>query len=149
MNRFRKTTLRSADAKPYILKYPLQNCPAILFYLRYGVNLAEVIPELEGYVPLITQLGGGGIIGFVIGYAVKKLMKILLILAGLALAGLLYLSHLGYLTIHWEKISSTMEGWIEKLIVGEGLTGYTEIITANIPFAGAFLAGLALGLKAG
>ncbi len=113
------------------------------------ILLAEAISGLEAYTPLIMQLGGGGIIGFVIGYAIKKLMKILLVLGGLALLGLIYLSHLGFLTINWEKFGSATQNWIEKFTVDGGLTGYTAIIAANLPFAGAFLVGLALGLKAG
>lgn len=120
----------------------------ILLWVRLSF-LAEVISNFESYIPLIGQIGGGGVIGFIIGYAVKKIFKILIVLGGLALLGLLYLSHFGYLTINWEKFSSAMSTWIEKLTLTGGLTGYAAIIASNLPFAGAFITGIALGLKAG
>ena len=111
--------------------------------------MAEAIPGLNTYGPLIAQLGGGGLIGFIMGYAVKKVLKILLVLAGIGLAGLLYLQYLGFLTVHWDKFGFTAQSWLDKIISGDGITEYTNIISSNIPFAGAFLAGLAFGLKAG
>jgi len=102
---------------------------------------------LDAYAPLIFQLGGGGLIGFAVGYAVKKLFKLLLVAAGLGLFGLLYLSYKGYVTVDWEKLGLAVKGWSEKLLGGS--SGWLEALTGNLPFAGAFLVGLALGLKSG
>ena len=38
---------------------------------------------IGGYDDLIGQIGIGGILGFVIGYAIKKILKFLLVLLGL------------------------------------------------------------------
>ena len=111
--------------------------------------MAEVIPGLNTYGALITQLGGGGLIGFIMGYAIKKVLKILLVIAGIGLAGLLYLQYLGFLTVHWGKFGFTAQSWLDKIVSGDGLTEYANIVSSNLPFAGAFLAGLALGLRAG
>ena len=111
--------------------------------------MAEAISNFGFYMPLIGQVAGGGVIGFIIGYAVKKIFKILLVLGGLALLGLLYLSYLGYLTINWKKFSSAMSTWIEKLTLTGGLTGYAAVIASYLPFTGAFITGVVLGLKAG
>lgn len=110
--------------------------------------LPTITPEtLEAYTPLFLQLGGGGLIGFAVGYAVKKLFKLLLVVAGLGLLSLLYLSYKGYVAVDWKKIGLTVKGLTEKLI-GKG-SGWIETLAGNLPFAGAFLVGLALGLKTG
>jgi uncharacterized membrane protein (Fun14 family) len=41
--------------------------------------------------PLLSTIGFGGIIGFLIGFTLKKVMKILAIVAGVFFVALLYL----------------------------------------------------------
>jgi len=104
------------------------------------------------YTPLILQLGAGGLIGFMVGYAIKKLIKLLLVIGGLLTLLALYLSHEGYISINWEKIGVKVEEWLSKITgAGEGGTAtlLVKTIVENLPFAGSFLVGLAAGLKAG
>ena len=51
--------------------------------------------------PVIYQLGIGGISGFIIGYAAKKLSKLILILFGIFVAFLLYLSSKGIISVNY------------------------------------------------
>jgi uncharacterized membrane protein (Fun14 family) len=48
---------------------------------------------LESFVPTVATLGGGFFVGVLIGYAIKKIIKIVAIIAGLFLAGLAYLQY--------------------------------------------------------
>jgi uncharacterized membrane protein (Fun14 family) len=50
---------------------------------------------------------GAGGIGFVVGYAVKKVAKILAVLVGLFFIGLAYLDYQGLAKIDWGKISNS------------------------------------------
>jgi len=50
---------------------------------------------------------GAGAIGFVVGYAVKKVAKILAVIVGLFFIGLAYLDYQGWAKIDWEKISNS------------------------------------------
>jgi uncharacterized membrane protein (Fun14 family) len=54
------------------------------------------------------QFGGGGLVGFVIGYGLKKLAKLLMIIVGvLAGVGVLFLgvlSYLGIITINYAAL---------------------------------------------
>jgi uncharacterized membrane protein (Fun14 family) len=49
--------------------------------------------------PLVFQLGVGGIGGFVVGYALKRLSKLILILIGLFILALIYLGTQAYSTL--------------------------------------------------
>ena len=37
----------------------------------------------EIVLPIVYQLGAGGILGFVVGYAIKKMMKIVAVIIGI------------------------------------------------------------------
>jgi uncharacterized membrane protein (Fun14 family) len=58
-----------------------------------------------------TSIGGGFFGGLLIGYALKKVIKMLAVLVGLFLAGLAFLQYQQIATIHWSKL----EGAITKL----------------------------------
>jgi uncharacterized membrane protein (Fun14 family) len=58
-----------------------------------------------------TSIGGGFFGGLLIGYALKKVIKMLSIIVGLFLAGLVFLQYQQIATIHWHKL----EGAITKL----------------------------------
>jgi uncharacterized membrane protein (Fun14 family) len=58
-----------------------------------------------------TSIGGGFFAGLLIGYALKKVIKMLAIVVGLFLAGLALLQYQQIATIHWHKV----EGAITKL----------------------------------
>jgi uncharacterized membrane protein (Fun14 family) len=95
---------------------------------------------------ILVQLGIGGIGGFLVGYAVKKVVKILAVILGLGFLSLLYLSYKGIIQISYDKLLSEVEE-------GLGLTGFGQSvilsIIANIPFAASFTVGFLLGLKKG
>jgi uncharacterized membrane protein (Fun14 family) len=44
--------------------------------------------------------------GFIIGFAIKKVMKILAIIAGVFFAALIYLQSQGIININWDKLQS-------------------------------------------
>ena len=96
--------------------------------------------------PIIYQLGAGGILGFVAGYAIKKLLKILAVIAGLFALALIYLGYTGIISVNYEKLTEAIEGLMGDL---GGASQWVSPIVANLPFAGSFLVGAALGLKKG
>jgi uncharacterized membrane protein (Fun14 family) len=58
-----------------------------------------------------ATISGGFVGGLLIGYALKKVIKMLAIVVGLFLAGLAFLQYQQIATIHWHKL----EGAITKL----------------------------------
>jgi uncharacterized membrane protein (Fun14 family) len=96
--------------------------------------------------PLVTQLGVGGIIGLCIGYALKKVAKIVAAIIGLFSLGLLYLQSQGLISVDWLGV----EAWGNTALAGLGQAeGTLGVIISNLPFAGGAIVGFGIGLKMG
>jgi uncharacterized membrane protein (Fun14 family) len=105
------------------------------------------IGELLG--GLAPSLGFGGVAGLVVGYTAKKVTKLVALALGLVFIVVQLLAYTGLLTINWGAVQSTAQGlWADPH--GATLADRAwEILTANLPFGGAFAAGFAVGLKLG
>jgi len=104
-------------------------------------------PMSEAVYGLIGTIGIAGIIGYAIGYALKKVFKVALIVLGLFLFGMFYLSYVGIVEIHTDKLLM----WSESII--NTVLGYTSSVyntaLASVPTVAGFAAGFALGVKKG
>ncbi|RLF23175.1 MAG: hypothetical protein DRN15_06895 [Thermoprotei archaeon] len=98
-------------------------------------------------VPVLTQMGFGGAIGFLVGYAIKKLLKVLAIIAGLIFLMLLYLEYSGVIEVKYEKLYEWTSNIMQTL--GTKLTGLETHIVSHLPFASSFIVGLVIGFKKG
>ena len=108
------------------------------------------MPDLGEFLrgPL-GELGFGGAAGLVVGYAAKKMTKLIAIALGLLFIVLQILAHQGLITVNWTAVQSTAEGvWTDP--AGHTLAERAwEVLTANLPFGGGFVTGFALGFKLG
>jgi len=94
----------------------------------------------------LAQLGVGGLGGLCVGYAVKKMAKIVAVIIGLFFLGLQYLAYQGIINIDYVGL----ENWAKGVVAGAGaLEGVLTAMIANLPFAASFAVGLAMGLKMG
>jgi uncharacterized membrane protein (Fun14 family) len=66
-------------------------------------------------MPLISSIGFGGIAGFLVGFAIKKIMKILAIIAGVFFAALIYLQSQGIVNMNWDKLQAVSQNIISAL----------------------------------
>lgn len=107
------------------------------------------LPELSTMVPIVEQLGFGVVAGFVAGYALKKVGKVLALVLGLFFIGIQLLAWSGYLTIEWGRVQAE----VEPLFAAESLDAFwrnlVAILTYNVPFAAAFVPGFLLGVRRG
>ena len=102
--------------------------------------LSEVI------TPVVYELGLGAVGGFVVGFALKKIAKIFLIVIGIFIAALLYLGASDIISINFGALWSTIGGWLG----GAGqASGWLVGLIAIIPFVGSFAVGFFLGFKLG
>ena len=115
--------------------------------------------------PLLTTVGFGGLVGFLIGFIIKKLFKILAIVAGIFLAALMYLEQQGILNINWDKLNvayhdvlSTVTNTItNNSTVSGGIGGshtaasslLPAITNLGIPLTGSMATGFAIGFMKG
>jgi uncharacterized membrane protein (Fun14 family) len=65
---------------------------------------------VESFGPTAATLGGGFFVGVLIGYALKKVIKLLAVIVGLFLAGLAYLQSQQIANINWNKLQQVSEG---------------------------------------
>ena len=112
---------------------------------------------------IIATVSGGFFIGVLIGYALKKVIKIVSIIVGLFFAGLAYLQYQQVASINWGKLQSVSEGAVTMLAnattqipmgASSSSNGSGEIITAamtnfGIPLTGSMAMGFAFGFMRG
>ena len=65
---------------------------------------------VDSFGPTAATLGGGFFVGLLIGYAIKKIIKIVAVIVGLFLAGLAYLQYHQIANINWNKLQTISEG---------------------------------------
>jgi len=100
----------------------------------------------EVFTPIVTQLGIGGVGGFIVGYALKKIAKIVIVLIGILLVVLIYLVNKGIFSVDYGKL----EGAISNALGNAGTAaGWLVSLIAILPSLGAFGLGLLLGFKMG
>jgi uncharacterized membrane protein (Fun14 family) len=107
--------------------------------------------SVESISPTLFSIGSGGVIGFLIGFAIKKVMKILAIIAGVFFAALMYLQSQGVININWDKLQSVSQSTLTTISNSLTDTGQISTIAGNlgIPLSGGLAAGLAAGLLKG
>ena len=118
---------------------------------------------VESFGPTAATLGGGFFIGVLIGYALKKVIKLVAVIVGLFLVGLAYLQYHQIANINWNKLQHMSEGAITTLA---NLTTQIPIISGGdihaattasslamtsfgIPFTGSMSAGFTIGFLKG
>ena len=95
--------------------------------------------------PIVTQIGLGGVGGFLVGYAFKKFAKVVAFVVGAVFIFLQLLAYYGVIQINYGALFSV----VEKAFGGFQSGGFLTGLFVNIPFSGSFVAGTYLGLKAG
>jgi uncharacterized membrane protein (Fun14 family) len=70
---------------------------------------------IESFGPAAATMGGGFFVGVLIGYALKKVIKLVAVILGLFLAGLAYLQYHQIANINWNKLQQVSEGAITTL----------------------------------
>ena len=96
--------------------------------------------------PVVYQLGLGGIGGFVVGFALKKITKLFIVIIGLFILALLYLSVNGVININYNALWTTIANGLG--LAGQAASWVIGLISL-LPFLGSFVVGFLLGLKVG
>jgi uncharacterized membrane protein (Fun14 family) len=111
-------------------------------------------------------MGGGFFAGVLIGYALKKVIKLIAVIVGLFLAGLAYLQYHQIATINWNKLQQVSEGALTTLanlitqipyISGTSIDSSSHAVATSslamtsfgIPFTGSISAEFTIGFMKG
>lgn len=120
--------------------------------------------NVEALSSLVATIGGGFFAGALIGFALKKVLKILAIVVGLFFAGLAYLQYQQIVNINWNKLQETSQNAVTTLSnattqisnhvsnVTDSNNHTTTAITISnfgIPLTGSMLVGVAVGFMRG
>jgi uncharacterized membrane protein (Fun14 family) len=115
---------------------------------------------IESFGPAAATMGGGFFVGALIGYALKKVIKLLAIIVGLFLAGLAYLQYHQIANINWNKLQTVSEDAITTLsnaiihipAFGDGHATVTSSLATTsfgIPLTGSMSAGFTIRFMKG
>ena len=95
------------------------------------------------FTQILFSLSIGGAGGFLIGYATKKIIKILMVLLGLYALSLFYLMHVEVIKLNSEKLLETMSSLVAQIV------GFFSSTLTYLPLSGSFAAGFTLGIVKG
>jgi uncharacterized membrane protein (Fun14 family) len=121
---------------------------------------------IENFGPTAATMGGGFFAGVLLGYALKKVIKIAAVIVRLFLAGLAYLQYHQIASINWNKLQQVSEGAITTIsnvlvqipgISSVSVDSHAAAATASslamtsfgIPFTGSMSAGFTIGFMKG
>lgn len=105
--------------------------------------------NVELIQPYIGQLTFGGVAGFAVGYAIKTVGRWLAIILGLIFVVVQVLASTGYIAVDWTRIQRDVEPLLQQDQIKGAWDALVRVLTTNLPFGGAFVAGLVLGLRRG
>jgi uncharacterized membrane protein (Fun14 family) len=103
-------------------------------------SLGSIIAEsLESITPILYSVSVGVIGGFLVGYMVKKILNLAIIL-GIFTLGILYLGQINVINLNFEEITAL----ISK---SENVIQTFAPLINGIPFVGSFFLGFLGGLR--
>jgi uncharacterized membrane protein (Fun14 family) len=106
--------------------------------------------------PFAGTVGGGFFVGFIAGYAIKKVIKLAAVIIGLFIAALAYLEYQRIVSVDWNRIQDVSQNgvaWVTDAIIHIsntiGTTHSGVLSNIGIPLASSASAGMMLGLAKG
>src|SRR5215467_5560276 len=106
--------------------------------------------------PLAGAVGGGFFVGFITGYAIKKVIKLAAVIVGLFIAVLAYLQYQRILNVDWERVQAFSQNgitWFSNALAHISNTIDTNhsgtLSNIGIPLVSSVSAGFVLGMVRG
>jgi uncharacterized membrane protein (Fun14 family) len=114
----------------------------------------------EHFSSIAATIGGGFLAGTLIGFALKKVLKILAIVIGLFFASLAYLQYQQIVNINWDKLQATSQNAVTSITnattqisghISSDTDSNNHVATAlaisnlGIPLTGSMAMGFAVG----
>ena len=92
--------------------------------------------------PIIYQLAIGGIGGFFLGYIIKKVTRLALIV-GVLIFAILFLTYDNLIRIEYDQLSRRVQSIVTPA------WGFLSPLLSNVPFVSSLIVGVIIGLKKG
>jgi uncharacterized membrane protein (Fun14 family) len=98
-------------------------------------------------------VGGGFFGGILFGYAIKKVVKLIAVIAGLFIAGLAYLQYHQVASLDWNRIgaliTTVLGNATSQMSTSQDLTTALAMSNFGIPLIGSMSAGFTVGFLRG
>ena len=94
------------------------------------------------------EFGSGAVIGGIIGFAAKKIAKLIAVIIGLELALFKFLESRGILSVDWERLSAGILKPAQNAAAGappDWITTILSTLSISAGFSGGFLVGFKKG----
>jgi uncharacterized membrane protein (Fun14 family) len=112
--------------------------------------------NVVNFSSVLTTVGVGFFAGLLIGFAIKKIIKIAAVIIGLFFAGLAYLQYQQIVNINWNKLQAASQNAVTTLadastqIPGFSSSDHTAALSnLGIPLTGSMSMGFAVGFIKG
>jgi uncharacterized membrane protein (Fun14 family) len=93
------------------------------------------------------EVGGGAVIGAIVGYAAKKLARVIAVLIGVQLALFVFLESRQIITVDWERLSGGLIG--ASMGVSPTPPSWLLSIISTMSVSAGFVGGFLLGFRRG
>jgi uncharacterized membrane protein (Fun14 family) len=94
------------------------------------------------------ELGGGAVIGGIVGFAAKKLAKVIALLIGLELALFKFLESQGILIVDWERLTGGLIDTASGAATGTP-PNWAMTVLSTLSVSAGFTGGFLLGFRKG
>jgi uncharacterized membrane protein (Fun14 family) len=107
--------------------------------------------SIESINSIAATIGGGFFGGLLLGYAIKKVVKLLAVVVGLFIAGLAYLQYQQLAFFNWDRIEGSISTIANATTNNFSDHNIESLATTNlgIPLTGGMSAGFAIGFMKG
>jgi uncharacterized membrane protein (Fun14 family) len=113
-----------------------------------------MITNTETLTSMSASIGGGFFGGLLIGWALKKVIKMLAVVVGLFLAGLAYLQYQQIASINWNKLEGTITAAVANAATStindnSNVAALAMISNFGIPLTSSMSIGFTIGFMKG
>jgi uncharacterized membrane protein (Fun14 family) len=114
--------------------------------------LGGLVMSTDAFTSISATIGGGFFGGLLLGYALKKIVKIIAVVVGLFIAGLAYLQYQQIASFDWDKIervvTATFGNVASQISTGQDISSFA-FANFGIPLTSGMSAGFAIGFMKG
>jgi uncharacterized membrane protein (Fun14 family) len=101
----------------------------------------------ENLIPVATSIGGGFFIGILLGYFIKKIIKVLMFVAGGIVGLLLYLQQQQIISVNMESLETSSTAILTSLAsTFDKMTQVGDFTSIGIPLTASIAAGFTVAL---
>lgn len=91
------------------------------------------------------EAGSASLVGLVMGFAAKKIMKLVAVLVGIQLMAFKFLESRGILIVNWDQLTGTAKSSAD--LAAGAPPAWLDTIVSTLSVGGGFAAGFFLGFK--